>query len=91
VKRAPRRTAKQEAAALFHRAEAARTAGRTAEAVRLYLQVADRYPRLFDGEASLYTAADLSSGSRRRALLERYLKTYPTGMFAAEARKQVPR
>lgn len=66
-------------------AECAAVHGDSAEAIRLYLEVADRYPSLPAAETALFAAARASTGGRATLLLYRYLTTYPDGRFAEAA------
>lgn len=74
-------------------AECTQAAGDSAEAIRLYLVIAGRYPDLDAGQTALFAAARLEANRGRtdeaRALLRRYLRAYPDGQFAADARSRL--
>ncbi len=65
--------------------------GRFAEAITSYERVATAYPGTSQAEMARFAAASLAvqHGSRAnaRTLLDRYLRDYPKGAFAAQARK----
>jgi ferric-dicitrate binding protein FerR (iron transport regulator) len=74
-------------------AECAQAAGEPAEAIRLYLAIARRYPDLRAGETALFAAARLEANRGRtdesRALLRGYVRAYPDGQFAGDARSRL--
>lgn len=82
-----------EAAARNLLADCARVDGDRTEAIRLYLDVAHRFPTLAAGEDALFSAARLEVRARRdeaaRSLLREYLDQYPRGRFHDEATSQL--
>jgi anti-sigma factor RsiW len=86
-------TRAQAAEALTLQAECAQVAGKPGDAVRLYLDVARRHPRLPAAEIALFAAARLEANRGRqrdaRALFQRYLTEYPDGRFEADARARL--
>ena len=74
-------------------AECALVSGDGAAAARAYLGVARRYADLPAGQNALFAAARLraEAGSREEAveLFRRYLERYPSGRFAADARRRL--
>jgi TolA-binding protein len=59
-------------------------------AIRMYLEVARRHPKLAAGETALFAAAQLhAKRADSQALLQQYLERYPQGRFVNEARKRL--
>lgn len=79
----------ERAEAMSLLAECALLEGRRNEAITAYLDVAKRFDGLPAAETALYAATRLETGSRERALLERYLRRHPSGRFAREARDRL--
>jgi|GEM_PF-5661294 len=88
----PKRAAdKAKATEALRAAEELVAQGRFAEAISSYERLATTYPGTSQAEMARFAAASLAvqHGSRASAqkLLDRYLRDYPKGAFAAQARK----
>jgi TolA-binding protein len=74
-------------------AEHAQATGDPPRAIRLYHEVARRYADLRAGETALFAAARLEANSDRpaaaRDTLRLYLRRYPAGRFANDARRHL--
>jgi ferric-dicitrate binding protein FerR (iron transport regulator) len=80
------------AEALTLRAELLSALGDRAQAIAVYLVVAERFRAHGAGENALFAAARLERSERAaRALLTRYLERYPRGRFVVEAKARLDR
>lgn len=84
-------TTAEEADARMILAETAQASGRLGLAVERYELVASSFPTLAAAETALHAASRIELRRGRhaaaRALLERYLLTYPAGRYAADSRR----
>ncbi|MGN6104969.1 MAG: tetratricopeptide repeat protein, partial [Kofleriaceae bacterium] len=89
----PTRRERAEAHTLL--AELAQATGDLERAIERYQAVATTFSELPAAESALYAAARLEIRRGRRAgaraLLSRYLDHYPTGRYAADARREIAR
>ena len=87
----PSRAQAAEARTLL--AECALVAGNTSDAVKLYLEVSERYAGSTAGGTALFAAARLEANSGRtsqaRTLFHSYLDRYPKGQLRREARDRL--